>query len=58
MIFMLMIYRSMKNGHLIGGLSKIAYLVSSIKEAHNNVIVIDAGDFFKALLYFNAMVAQ
>ncbi len=41
-----------ENGHLVGGLSKIAYLVSSIKHKHNNVIVIDAGDFFQGTPLF------
>ncbi len=41
-----------EKGHLVGGLSKIAYLVSSIKEKHNNVIVVDAGDFFQGTPLF------
>lgn len=40
------------NGNLIGGLSKIAYLVSAIKATHNNVIVVDAGDFFQGTPLF------
>src|SRR5271156_2952031 len=41
-----------EKGHLIGGLAKIAYLVSSIKSEHNNVIVVDAGDFFQGTPLF------
>ena len=41
-----------EKGHLIGGLAKIAYLVSSIKQDHNNVIVVDAGDFFQGTPLF------
>ena len=47
-----------EKGHLIGGLSKIAYLVSSMRKQHNNVVVVDAGDFFKVLLCSSAMGAK
>ena len=41
-----------EKGHLIGGLSKIAYLVSSMRKQHNNVVVVDAGDFFQGTPMF------
>ena len=39
-------------GEHIGGLPKIAHLVSSIKAEHKNVLVIDAGDFFQGTPLF------
>jgi len=41
-----------EKGHLIGGVAKIDYLVTSIKKQHNNVLVVDAGDFFQGTPLF------
>lgn len=41
-----------ERGHLVGGLAKISYLIKTVKQAHNNVVVVDAGDFFQGTPLF------
>jgi len=38
--------------HLVGGLSRIAYLVHSLKSTGNNTIALDAGDFFQGTILY------
>ncbi len=39
-------------GKLIGGVAKIGELIESIKKEHDNVLVVDAGDFFQGTPMF------
>jgi len=42
----------MDRGKTIGGVAKIAELIESIRKEHNNVLVVDAGDFFQGTPMF------
>ena len=39
-------------GKLVGGVAKIDGLVKSIRKDHDNVLVVDAGDFFQGTPMF------